>query len=420
MFEHMERLEITAMSSGPFGIAQAQGKAILIPNVAPGDLVEAEITSAHRDYSVARPMRLLRAGSERRDPRCPYLPRCGGCDWQQISYRAQVRTKGELIAAEFRRALGVELDPNGLVDPAEAEFGYRSRVRLKTGRAGVIGYHELGSNRLVDISECVVAAIALAPAKALAQALYERCREIEVVKSADRQVLVTSLTREPSARDLAIGREMLRADRCVAGIVMRGGGVRELIGEVSISVEAEPGCVIKGEADCFSQVNPSQNMKLVAKVMEMAGIDPHDAVLDLFCGAGNLSLPAARRGAKVTGVDSDELTIAAARENARRMNLKEAQFIAMPATETAQFLRRAKYRPAVVMLDPPRTGALALMEVTAKLGAQRIIYVACNVATLARDLAALSKSGYRMGRVAAFDFFPNTHHVEVAAEALLT
>ena len=108
------------------------------------------------------------------------------------------------------------------------------------------------------------------------------------------------------------------------------------------------------------------------------------------------------------------------RGNAARMGLHQVQFVAMAAAETAQFLRRAKYLPAIVILDPPRTGAIALMEGIAKLGARRIIYVSCDIATLVRDLGALIKRGYRIGQVAGFDFFPNTHHVEVATEMVLT
>lgn len=408
------------MSFGPYGIARHEGKAVLIANVAPGDLVDSEITSARRDYAIGRLVRLVQAGADRRAVDCRYLPQCGGCDWQQLAYAAQVRIKAALLAAEFRRALGVELDLVGLIEPAAVEFGYRSRVRLKIGANGTVGYYELGSKRLVPITTCAVAAVELQRAVALARALRNGCDEIEAVQAGERQVLVAYLVNAPSARDRAAALELVASDRSVAGIVLRGSRAREVIGDATISVEAEAGCMIDGAADCFSQVNPAQNSKLVARVMAMAAIAPGDALLDLFCGAGNLSLPAARRGAIVTGVDTDELAIAAARANAQRMNLRATQFSAMPAGATAQFLQRAKYRPAVVMLDPPRTGAIALMEVIAKIGAKRIIYVACDVMTLARDLAALTKHGYRIGRVAGFDFFPNTHHLEVAAEALLT
>ncbi len=408
------------MTYGPFGVAHLNGKTVLTPNVAPGDQVEAEITSTRRDYAVARPVRLLRAGVDRREPRCRYLPTCGGCDWQQIEYSAQVGIKAELTVAEFGRAFGVELDPIGLIEPADAEFAYRSRVRLKIDREGAIGYHELGSNRLVAIADCAVAGVPIDAAAGLARELRKGCDEIEIVAAGVRQVLIAYLGRPPIARDLAIGRRLIETDQRVAGIVMRAGAVRKVMGDALITVEPEVGCTIEAGADQFSQVNAAQNKKLVAKVMALAGVAKDSAVLDLFCGAGNFSLPAARRGALVTGVDTDESAIAAARANAARMGLHQVQFVAMAAAETAQFLRRAKYRPALVILDPPRTGAIALMEGIAKLAAQRLIYVSCDIATLVRDLGALIKRGYRIGQVAGFDFFPNTHHVEVATEMVLT
>jgi tRNA/tmRNA/rRNA uracil-C5-methylase (TrmA/RlmC/RlmD family) len=106
--------------------------------------------------------------------------------------------------------------------------------------------------------------------------------------------------------------------------------------------------------------------------------------------------------------------------NAARLKLRDAQFIAMKASETADFLHRARYRPEVVILDPPRTGAADLMEPIVKLRAPRIVYASCDVTTLARDLATLARAGYKLERVRGFDFFPNTHHVEIAASALLT
>jgi 23S rRNA (uracil1939-C5)-methyltransferase len=192
------------------------------------------------------------------------------------------------------------------------------------------------------------------------------------------------------------------------------------VGEAGISVELEDGLAIEADADLFSQVNRAQNQKLIEAVMAMAAIDPSLALLDLFCGAGNFSLPAARRGARVTGVDAEAGAVAAASRNANRLGFKDAQFIAMKASATAEFLHRARYRPQVVILDPPRTGALDLMEPIVKLKPRTIIYVSCDVTTLARDLRRLSLSGYKISALRAFDFFPNTHHAEIAAQVLLT
>ena len=416
----MPEIEITAMTFGPYGVGRLDGKTVMAPNCVPGDRLEVAIESERRDYILARPTAVIRPGPDRRPPPCPFLPRCGGCDWQAIAYPAQVRLKGEIIAAELGRALGVTLDPARLVEPAPAEFGYRSRIRLKAGPGGKLGFNQLGSNRLVEIDRCMVAAEGIRLPHRLAAALGRNLDTIEVVRDGRREVLIAHLTRAPAAIDLARAREVIAADGAIAGIVMRSGKTREVIGDPAITIELEPALQITVDADLFSQVNHDQNRRLIAFVMEAAGACEEARILDLFCGAGNFSLPAARRGAEVTGVDSEPLAVAAADANARRMGFERARFSTMKATETAAFLLRARYRPATVILDPPRAGAPDLMDPIAKLGGRAVIYVSCNLTTLARDLRALAARGYRLENLRAFDFFPNTHHAEIVALAVLT
>jgi len=416
----MPEIEINAMSFGPYGLGRIDGKSVMVPQAVPGDLLEVAVTAERRDYAIARIQRIIRRGTSRRESPCEYLPRCGGCDWQQLDYRAQVALKAQLIAAEFRHVLGVELDPGSLLEPAPSEFGYRSRTRFKTADGGRVGFHEAGSNSLVEIDRCIVAAAPYRIPTALAAALGRRCTEIEVVSDRGGEVQVASLARTPGGMEISRARQVMRSDRVIRGVVLRGGGARLVVGDAKISFELEPECVIEIDADLFSQVNRAQNLRLVATVIAMAAVHEGAAVLDLFCGAGNFSLPLARRGARVTGVDSDALAIAGAQHNAARMGLKDAQFIAMKAAETARFFERAHYRPDLVIIDPPRSGALELMTAVAQLRPRAVIYVSCDTATLVRDLQSLCANGYEIDRVRAFDFFPNTHHAEVAVHALLT
>jgi 23S rRNA (uracil1939-C5)-methyltransferase len=418
----MAEIEISAMTFGPFGVGHLDGKAVMVRASVAGDRAEIAIESERRDYAIATIRELKRASADRRAAPCPYLPRCGGCDWQHIDYGAQVRFKSELIARELNRALGISIDPAGLVEPAPAEFGYRSRIRLQAGAKGVLGYHSARSNEIVEIDSCMVADAGIRMPLHLARALGKRVQEIEVVRDgADaREVLVAHLKKPPDAEDTRRARKVLEADATIAGIVLRAGSSRVTMGEPAINVELEAGLAIEVDADLFSQVNRAQNIRLVASVMEMAAIGESSVVLDLFCGAGNFALPAARRGARVTGVDAEAAAIAAAARNAIRLGFRESQFIAMKASETASFLFRARYKPDVVILDPPRTGAPGLMQPIVKLRPASIIYVSCDVTTLARDLRVLAAGGYKIGNVRGFDFFPNTHHVEIAAHALLT
>ena len=416
----MPEIEINAMTFGPFGVGRHDGKAVMVAGAVAGDIVDVEIVSERRDYAVAKIREVIRASAERRVAPCPFLPRCGGCDWQHIGYAAQVRFKGEVVARELSHALNIEIDPAGLVEPAPAEFGYRSRIRLRVGAKGVLGFYEAGSNTIVEIDSCMVAEAGLRMPLHLARSLGKRVEEIEVVRDGAREVQVAHLKKPATDEDLRRARNVLESDGEIAGIVLRSGTHRATVGDTAIAIELEPGLSLEVDADLFSQVNRAQNQKLVASVMEMATIQEASAVLDLFCGAGNFSLPASRRGARVTGVDDDAGAIAAASRNAARLNCRDAQFIAMKASATADFLHRARYRPDVVILDPPRTGALDMMEPIVKLRAPSVIYVSCDVTTLARDLRVLADARYKINRVRAFDFFPNTHHVEIAVHALLT
>jgi 23S rRNA (uracil1939-C5)-methyltransferase len=414
----MAQVEITAMTFGPYGVGRLGDRTVMVPNAAPGDLLEVRVIGQRAGNLVARVEEVLRPGSARRPPPCPYLPRCGGCDWQQIGYAAQVRLKGEIIAGALKRALGLELDPAALVEPAPAEFGYRARIRLKVGPRGRLGFHEANSRRLVDVERCMVAAEEIRMPREFVREI--RCEEIEVVTDRGREVVVAHLARPPGRREIERARAIVERDPRLAGAVLRAGGVRELVGQTAVQITLEPGLELEADADLFSQINRAQNPRLVAMVMEMAGLREGERVLDLFCGAGNFSLPAARRGAGVTGVDADAAAVAAASRNARRMGLGGAEFSALKAAELARFLLRARYRPEVVIMDPPRTGARELIEPLVAMRAPRVIYVSCDVATLARDLRALCAGGYTIAAVRALDFFPNTHHAELIAHALLT
>jgi 23S rRNA (uracil1939-C5)-methyltransferase len=416
----MPTIEISAMTFGPYGVGHLDGKAVMVAHAAPGDIVEVETRENRRDYAIGELRNVVSAGAGRRAAPCPYLPRCGGCDWQHLTYAAQLQWKGTLVATTLNRALDLKLDPSDLVEAAPEEFGYRARVRFKCGPHGVLGFRAFGSSELIEVDSCMVAERGIAMPLHLARTLARKVDEIEVVRAGEREVLVGYLKKPPAADEINRARRVVEANPQIAGVILRSGEAREVIGAANVRIELERELWIEADADLFSQVNRAQNVKLVAEVIAMAAPLESTALLDLFCGAGNFSLPAAKRGARVTGVDSEEAAIAAAARNAARLGFGDAQFIAMHAEGTSEFLRRARYHPDTVILDPPRTGAQALMEQIARMRPRNIIYVSCDVTTLARDLRILTNGGYQIGRVRGFDFFPNTHHIEVAAHLLLT
>jgi 23S rRNA (uracil1939-C5)-methyltransferase len=416
----MSTIEISAMTFGPFGVGHLDGKAVMVAHAAPGDVLEVETRENRRDYAIAELREIISPAPARRMAPCPYLPRCGGCDWQHLRYPVQLQWKANVVATTLNRALDLKLDPSDLIEAAPEEFGYRARVRFKCGPHGVLGFRAFGSSELVEVDSCMVAERGMAMPVHLARTLARKLDEIELVRAGERDVLVGYLKKPAGAEDIQRARRVVETNPNVAGVILRSGDMRQVIGEASVRIELESELSIEADADLFSQVNRAQNIKLVAEVMRMAAPLQSTALLDLFCGAGNFSLPAARRGARVTGVDSEQAAIAAATRNAARLGYGDAQFIAMQAEGMSEFLRRARYHPDTIMLDPPRTGAAALMEQITRMRPRNVIYVSCDVTTLARDSHILVSGGYQIGRVRAFDFFPNTHHIEVAAHLLLT
>ena len=416
----MPEIDINAMTFGPYGVGHHDGQTVMVPHAAPGDRLEVEIAGQRRGYALGRIRTIVAPGQDRRVAPCPYLPRCGGCDWQHLTYPAQLRIKAELVASTLGHALEIKLDAHDLIEPAPEEFGYRARFRLKAGAHGVLGFRESGSDAMVEIESCMVAEPGMKMPVHLARTLARKLDEIEVVRANDRDVLVGYLKKPAGAEELQRARKVIDDDREIAGIVLRSGDKRDVIGDATVRIELEEDLWLEADADLFSQVNRMQNRKLIAEVIAMAEPLEGAAVLDLFCGAGNFSLPLARRGARVTGVDADAPAIAAAAQNASRLGVRDSQFIAMKASETAEFFRRARYKPDIVILDPPRTGAAELMEQIVRMRPHKVVYVSCDVSTLARDLRLLTKSDYKIGSVRAYDFFPNTHHIEVAAQVLLT
>jgi len=204
----------------------------------------------------------------------------------------------------------------------------------------------------------------------------------------------------------------------VRGTVVTGAGARLVAGDPTVRVALEPGLALEVPADVFTQVNPGANPSLVATVVALGAFAPGAHVLDLYCGAGTLSLPLARRGVTVLGIERSRVAVEAARANAARLRLAAATF---RADDVARALAGPLPGPLdAVVLDPPRTGAAAAVPALAALRPPRIVYVSCDPATLARDVRVLLGAGYRLGRVQPIDVFPQTYHVECVATLRLT
>lgn len=413
-------LTIDTLTHGPFGLGRSDGKVVLVPLTVPGDRVEVEVVEEHKRHSVARLLSVEEPSPSRRTAPCPYTGECGGCSWQEAAYETQLQAKQRNVADALARVgglAGFDLLP---ILSDSREFHYRRRIMLHVDGERRIGFHRAFSREIVEVRHCHIAeADADSGIELAAQwvgRLATQVSEVEVL-SADRpeQVIFSAKSRHAyqNADD----------DACaaliggpVAGIVMAGPGWRRRWGETAVSCVVDGDLRLTHDAGTFSQVNPEGNRRLVDEVMAWAGFGAEDDVLELYAGAGNLTLPAARRARRVTAVEAEARLMRNGRRNAADNDLGNIRWWRHDAVAAVDEFIRQKRRFTAIILNPPRAGAKRAAPKLAALGAEKILYVSCDPATLARDLSQLAAQGYALRRVRPVDLFPQTFHVETIAE----
>lgn len=414
-------LTVERLTYGPDALAHAGRQVVFVPHGAPGDRVAAEVVEEHPGYLRARVREVETPGPSRVLPGCASFPICGGCQWQHVAPAAQRDAKAAIVAEQLARIGHVhDVDVQPTL-PSPADWRYRARLTLVAdGRR--LGYHRARSQTLVEIDDCPIADAALAahlPAvRHWATTVRAPLERVTLAVAAGGIALAASAASAPAPADVAATEALLASTPGVRGAVLAGRGTRLVVGDPTVRVALEPGLDLEVPADVFTQVNPAANALLIATVLGCVAGAAGARVLDLYSGAGNFTLPLARRGARVLGIERSPEAVAAGRANAARLGLAGATFhtaaVAVGLTEVVPGSVEA------VVLDPPRAGAADVVGALAALRAPRIVYVSCDPATLARDVRALGAHGYHLGRVQPIDLFPQTYHVETVAELRLT
>lgn len=410
------------------GIGRVSGKVVFVPGALPGETVQAALVRRHRRFDEYRLVQVVEASIERVVPLCPLVGRCGGCDLQHVAIVAQRQHKQQAVLELLARQAG--LTPDRLEAPVASEpFGYRRRARLavRVPRRGrpVLGFREAGGNQVVEVPECPVLAeeIAALPGE-LQQAIarLERPRilahlELGVAEAPDgcRHPLIhVRATHLPGDADLEV-LGALAASRGAYLSLQAGDAPTRLLHR---PVEAPPGYRLPQfdlhiviEPGDFVQGNAAVNRAMVARAATWLGEGNTARLLDAFAGVGNFSLPLARRGWRVLGLEGNAAMVDRARENARRNGVDHVEFQQHDLHD--QPLDAKVFDAAV--LDPPRAGAHPLTACLADARVPRILYVSCSPSTLARDAAVLAAAGYGLSRMSLVDMFPQTSHVEVMA-----
>jgi len=411
-------LVIDRLAAGGDGVGRIGAKVAFVALTAPGDEVEVEVRDERRTWCRARVLRILKPGPDRAAPPCSSFGACGGCTWQHLAYPAQLAAKRSIVEDALRR-IG-RLDPPAIAPtlPSPLEFGYRHRARLHIAvREGgaVFGFFRPGSHDVVPLQRCPVLHPALegilgilAETGRRQPRAFARCREARIDTGWDGST-VRLLFRGGQGEPAGIPGAATLAVRAAAA----ARGIRLILddtrGEPLALGPGPDALVTTGET--FTQINLRQNQALVELAMALAAPIPGEDVLDLCCGLGNLALPAAARGARVTGVDLDEQAIVQAVENARRLG-RAATFVRDDAAAAVRALAGSGRRFALVLINPPRTGAREAVAALPALSPSRVVVVSCDPATLARDAAALAALGYTLDAARPLDLFPQTAHVE--------
>ncbi len=407
------------------------GKVVFVPNTVPGDDVDVVITEEKKRYASGRVIALRRPSSERRNPPCPYVPRCGGCPWQQATYPEQLHAKESLVRENMRRIGGMADPPILPIIPSPQEWRYRHRIRLRTESPRRLGFYQAQSHELVEPADCLIAgknsATHLACARDWLAQLQTLVRRVELVtsdpicNSAEGVVLMGNAEGPFRTEDDEVCATFLRAYTDVSGLILFGRGWRRTWGETHIVLDLGVGgftLVVKNGG--FTQVNPAANRVLIKALLQLGEFDVSQTVIECYSGGGNLSLPIAAHSRKLFGIEQDANAIADARDNSARLGLQNVEFIHASAQTGLETLLRRNVQADVVVLDPPRAGAVEILKAISQLGATKIVYVSCDPTTLARDLRRLGQNGYRVESLQPIDFFPQTYHVETIAVAVLT
>jgi len=375
-----EEIELTIERIVPqgLGIGFADGLTVFVPLAAAGDRLRVEITQRKKKIAFARVAEVLEPSPDRQVPPCKYFGACGGCDFQQMNYPAQLAAKSSMIADALRRLGKIDVNAPEVVASPES-LGYRGRARWQV-RGSLIGYFRRESHDVIDIEDCPILTPKLNAGLSAVrdQAEHGSLRMHEIEAAADAESFVLSTANGDG--------DLLKCD--------------------ALAFE------YKFRATSFFQANRS----LIEPLVNFAtGGFAGSKAIDLYCGVGLFTLPLARQFEMVIGVEGAEASIELARANAENNGISNIEFVQSPVKSFVG--SRSAQDADLVVLDPPRSGTeKGTIERIVEQRPMAISYVSCDPSMLARDLRALLDAGYKLDDLKAFDLFPQSHHVETVAK----
>lgn len=437
-------VHIAGLGSSAEGVARYQDFTVFIPGALPGEEVEVKITEVKKNYAKGVLIKVITPAAMRVAPRCAIYENCGGCQLQHAAYEAQLVLKRQIVVDAVTRIAkmpDVEIDPT-IGDPVG--WYYRNKMQFPVGATDgrlKIGCYAKGTHNIIDTEHCYIQhelnnTIVNEVRKILRELhipAYDEMTGTGVVRhvlgrvgSATKEVMVVLVTATeilPQKEQIVSALQgaipnLVSIIQNVNGKktnVILGNKMKTLWGKDTID-----DCIgefrFKISARSFFQVNTKQAHTLYAKAVEYAGLTGAETVIDAYCGTGTVTLFLAKAAAKVYGIEIVEQAIADAKDNARYNKVDNVEFIAADAVKIMPQLYKEGIRPQVVVVDPPRAGCdTKVLETFVAMNPERIIYISCNPASLARDLGILAEHNYVAKKIQPVDMFPQTFHVECVA-----
>ena len=430
------RAHIDGYSSEGLGIARIDGQVVFVHGAVRGETCDVLVMKVLKNAAFGKIAALVEPSPARRQPDCPYYGRCGGCDFRHMSYEEELWAKRARVQDALTRIGGAEVTVEEILG-AEQPLHYRNKSIYPISPAGEVGFYRARSHQVVHVEHCL---IQKPEADALAQALRDYIARFRVApydEATGRGLLRHLYVRTSCAGEslvclLVNGRSLPHEEELVAmlraaapktcGVVLgentrRGNAIlgdryRTLWGRDYLT-DTLCGLELRLSVPSFYQVNHDQAQRLYEKVLEYAGLTGRELAVDLYCGAGTITQVLARRARHVIGGEIVPEAIRDAEDSARRNGVGNVEFLCGDASRLAAELRQRGLRPDVICVDPPRKGlAPDVVEAAASMEPERIVYVSCDPATLARDVARFAPLGYCPVRACAVDLFPGTAHIE--------
>ena len=422
------------------GVARVDGQVVFVPGALPGEGCSVRIAHVGRSAVFAQLLSVLTPSAHRVEPDCPYFPRCGGCALRHMDYEQELALKQTHVQSCLTRIGGQTISALPITGAAQTD-GYRNKVQFpvqeQDGRP-VAGFFSGKTHRVIPVRHCRIQPDCADAIRGAVLAWMEqyhiRAYDEQTHTGYIRHIYIRFGTESGQILVCIVANcaQLPKKKQLVAALLAAEPGITTIVfspntkkGNTVLGTEFHPlygdgtitdtlcGLQFRLSAPAFYQVNHAQAERLYEKAVQLAGLTGNETVLDLYCGTGTITLCLARHAKKAIGVEIVPQAIEDAKFNAAQNGMENAEFFCMDAGQAAKMLADRRIRPDVIVVDPPRKGVSAdVIEAISAMAPQRIVYVSCDPATLARDLKLLTAAGYTLQTAEAFDLFPRCAHVE--------